>query len=366
MVALESVNFFKSLAPDELQNLRAVAQERRFTPGTEIFHEDDPGDGVYVVKEGLVEISGRVAEDVRRAFSRIGPGEIFGEMAVVKRQPCLATATALKETTVYFIPGDEIRALLQRSPAFAFNVLQEVSRRLQEFDRIRFDKVVEAERLAVIGNFAHSIMHDLTTPLTIVGLSIEIASAPDTTPEKRFEAHERIRRQISRINDMVAGILEFTRRRQVEAAPTPANYSGFVAAMLPDLKAEAGAKSAVVEIQSEPPAGKILLSAHRLRRVFSNLLKNSTGMMPDGGKIYLRFHAGDGEIITEIEDTGPGIAPEIFNKLFQPFTSHGEARGAGLGLSVCKKIIEDHHGRIWARSEPGHGAIFCFALPLAK
>jgi len=366
MVALESVNFFNSLAPDELQHLRAVALERRFTAGTEIFREDNPGDGVYVVKEGLVEISGRVAEDVQRAFSQLGPGEIFGEMAVVERQPCLATATALKDTTVYFIPRDEMRALIQRSPAFAFNVLQEVSRRLQEFDRIRLDKVVETERLAVIGNFARSIMHDLITPLTIVGLSIEIAGAPDTAPERRVEAHERIRKQISRINDMVAGILELTRVRQAEAAPTPADYSELVAAMLPDLKAEAGVNSAVIEIQNEPPGGKILLAAHRLRRVFFNLLKNSTGMMPDGGKIFLRFHTDDGEIITEIEDTGPGIAPEIFNKLFQPFASHGKSRGAGLGLSICKKIIEDHHGRIWARSEPGRGAIFCFALPLMK
>lgn len=366
MVALDSVNFFNSLAPGEMQNLRAVAQERRFTAGMEVFRENDPAAGVYVVKEGLVEISGRVAEDVCRAFSQLGPGEIFGEMAVVERQPCLATATALIDTTIYFIPGDEMRALLERSPAFAFSVLQEVSRRLQEFNRLRLDKVVEAERLAVIGNFARSIMHDLITPLTIVGLSIEIACAPDTTPERRTEAHERIRKQISRINDMVAGILEFTRRRQAEAAPAPADYSEFVAAMLPDLDAEAGAKSAAIEIQSEPPAGKILLAAHRLRRVFFNLLKNSTGMMPDGGKIFLRFHTNEAEIITEIEDTGPGISPEVFNKLFQPFVSHGESRGAGLGLSICKKIIEDHHGRIWARSEPGRGAIFCFALPLAK
>ncbi len=366
MVALESVSFFNSLAPEELQHLRAVAQERRFTAGSEVFREGDPADGVYFVTEGLVEISGLVAGEIRRVFSQLGPGEIFGEMAAVERQSCPATATALKDTTVYFIPGGEMRALLRRSPAFAFHALQEVSSRLQAFDRIRLDKVVEAERLAVIGNFARSIMHDLITPLTIVGLSIEIAGAPDTTPERRVEARERIRKQICRINDMVAGILEFTRRSQAEAAPTPADYPEFVASVLPELQAEAGARSAVIEIQNEPPAGKILLAAHRLRRVFFNLLKNSTGMMPKGGKIFLRFRADQGEIITEIEDTGPGVAPEIFHRLFQPFAAHGESRGAGLGLSICKKIIEDHHGRIWARSEPGRGAIFCFALPLAK
>jgi len=57
---------------------------------------------------------------------------------------------------------------------------------------------------------------------------------------------------------------------------------------------------------------------------------------------------------------------EIADKLFQPFATHGKSHGTGLGLSICKKIVEDHKGRIWTRTEPKRGAIFCFALPLAK
>ena len=88
--------------------------------------------------------------------------------------------------------------------------------------------------------------------------------------------------------------------------------------------------------------------------------------MSGGGTVYLRFDAGEKESVTEIEDTGPGIAPEIAGQLFQPFATHGKAHGTGLGLSICKKIVEDHGGRIWVRNEPNRGAIFCFALPLAK
>jgi signal transduction histidine kinase len=103
-----------------------------------------------------------------------------------------------------------------------------------------------------------------------------------------------------------------------------------------------------------------------LSRVFYNLVNNATDVMLGGGKIFMRFNCDESEIVTEIEDTGPGIAPEIAEKLFQPFATHGKAHGTGLGLSICKKIVEDHGGRIWVRNEPGHGAIFCFALPLAK
>ena len=63
-------------------------------------------------------------------------------------------------------------------------------------------------------------------------------------------------------------------------------------------------------------------------------------------------------------NTGPGIAPEIADKLFEVFATFGKAHGTGLGLSICKKIIEDHKGRIWARNQPGSGAVFAFALPL--
>ena len=76
--------------------------------------------------------------------------------------------------------------------------------------------------------------------------------------------------------------------------------------------------------------------------------------------------AGARSVHVEIEDTGPGIAPEMAGKLFEVFATFGKAHGTGLGLSICKRIIEDHRGRIWARQEPGRGAIFCFALPLAQ
>ena len=366
MVALESVNLFRSLAPDELRALRAITQEHRFAAGSEIFREGDPGDGVYVVSNGLVEISGLVSGGARRVFSQLGSGEIFGEMAVIERRPRSATATALKDTSVYFIPRDEMLALLQRSPASAFNVLQEISRRLREFYQLHLREVLQAERLAVVGTFARSIIHDLKTPLTIIGLSAEIACTSDATPERRAQAHERIRKQIWRINDMAGDIIEFTRSRQPDATLASASYLDFIRTMLPDLQAEAEAKSAQFEMQNEPPSIRVPLDASRLRRVFFNLVHNATDMMPEGGRIFMRFQFDQKEVVTEIEDTGPGIAPEITDKLFQAFTTYGKDQGTGLGLFICKKIIDDHRGRIWARSEPNHGAIFCFALPLAK
>jgi signal transduction histidine kinase len=366
MVALESLHLFKNLAPGELQILRSITKERKFSAGGEIFREGDPGDGVYFVKGGLVEISGLVNAGTRRVFSQLGDGEIFGEMAVIEDRPRSATATARKETEIYFIPRVEMLALLQRSPALAFNMLQEISRRLRDFSQLHLREVVQAERLAVVGNFARSIIHDLKTPLTIIGLSAEMACAANSTPEKRAQSQERIRKQILRVNDMVGDILEFTRTSRADNTLAPGDYADFIKEILPELQAEAEAKSVRVELQNEPPAAKLFLDSRRLRRVFFNLAHNATDFMPDGGKIFLRFNCDGKEVVTEIEDTGPGIAPQIADKLFEPFATHGKSHGTGLGLSICKKIVEDHKGRIWTRSEPKRGAIFCFSLPLSK
>src|SRR5437867_3206203 len=134
MVTLEANDLFAQLNPEQLTSLRGIARERSFAIGQEIFKEGDAGDGVYLVKEGAVEISGLVGqnENVRRAFSQVGPGEIFGEMAVLEDKPRSACARAVEPTTVYFIPRSEMLKQIERSPALSLLLLREISNRSSE------------------------------------------------------------------------------------------------------------------------------------------------------------------------------------------------------------------------------------------
>jgi signal transduction histidine kinase len=366
MVELEAVELFRQLNRKELLDLREISREKYFPAHSKIFLEGDQGDGLYVIKDGLVEIVHLAGAEVRNIFSRLGPGEIFGEMAVIESRPRSATAIAAEDTQVYFIPREEMRMLLQHSPGLAFNMLQEISRRLREFNQLHLREIVQAERLAVVGRFAQAIVHDLKNPLSIIGLSAEMFSMPSINAQIRAKTQFRIKKQVDRINDLVSDILIFTQNTRKDVAPEPADFPGFIHELLTDLRAEAELKAAEIELQNEPPAARVLLDQRRLGRVFHNLVHNATDVMLNGGKIFLRFQLDKNEIITEIEDTGPGIAPEIADQLFEPFATHGKTHGTGLGLSICKKIVEDHGGRIWARNEPGRGAVFCFALPLAK
>ena len=233
MVALESFALFRGLGRDELQALRVIAQERHFAALGDIFQEGDPGDGVFFVKDGLVAISSLVGANNRRVFSQLGPGEIFGEMAVLEHRPRSATATAVRDSDVFFLPRGEMLSLLQRSPALAFSLLQQISQRLREFDQLYLREVLQAERLAVVGNFARSIVHDLKNPLSIISLSAETLDRPEIRPEARALAGTRIRKQVERIGDMVNDILIFTegKRTDVEARASWRTLPSSIAAL---------------------------------------------------------------------------------------------------------------------------------------
>jgi CRP/FNR family transcriptional regulator len=148
VTTLEMIPLFRHLNRNELQALRLITQEKGFNTGQDIFCEGAPGDGVYFVKKGLVEIS--AGSGTRRVFSRLGPGEIFGEMSVIEHRPRSATASAAQDTEVYFLPRGEMLAFIEHSPSLAFALLQQISHRLREFNQLHLREVLEAERLAVV------------------------------------------------------------------------------------------------------------------------------------------------------------------------------------------------------------------------
>jgi signal transduction histidine kinase len=182
-------------------------------------------------------------------------------------------------------------------------------------------------------------------------------------PTDRAETSVLVRKQVSRLSNMINELLDFTRegRSAMELAPT--DYAGFIREVLQDLQLEARERSVTLETETAPPAVLVALDARRLPHVFYNLVNNAIDFMPDGGRIILRFRLAECDVTTELEDSGPGIAPEIASCLFEPFATHGKAHGTGLGLSICKRIVEEHGGQISAQSAQGRGAIFSFTLP---
>ena len=366
MVPLEACKIFRDLTEAEISPLRKIAVERKLAPGETIFKEGDQGDGIYVIADGRVRIASNVANGEPRGLSKLGPGDLFGEMAVLDNDPRSATAVAEGAATVYFMARPDLMEIMNQTPKLAAAFVREVSLRLREFNRQYIREVLEAERLALVGRFASSIVHDLKNPLNIIGISADLACMPAMNQESRDTHKLRIRKQIDRISNMVNELLEFARGSSSSFVLARVNYDVFVHQLIEDIRPEVALKYVTLELENEPPPVKVQINPPRLARVFHNLISNATDAMDKVGKIKLRFSVTDTEIITEVEDTGKGIAPEIADRLFEAFATFGKANGTGLGLSITKRIVQDHRGRIWARPAPDGGALFAFSLPLAK
>lgn len=114
----------------------------------------------------------------------------------------------------------------------------------------------------------------------------------------------------------------------------------------------------------------IKADGERLEQVLTNLLSNATKFTPRGGSIVLRARKRGSDLVIQVQDNGIGIPEEKQKRLFEPYyrarLGEGERRGLGLGLTLCKQLVELHRGKIWVESEEGKGSIFSFSLPLAR
>jgi signal transduction histidine kinase len=366
MIELESNKLFRELLPDEMEHLRGAIRELTFAAGQQIFSQGDPGDGIYFVKEGSVQISTTVSTGDSKVLTKIGPDDLFGEMAVLDNDPRSASATAEQPTTVYFISRPELLKLLERMPRLASALVREISRRLRTFNDQYVREVFEAERLQLVGRFANSIVHDLKNPLNIIGISADMACMPSSTLESRQVAKVRIRKQVDRISNMVSELLEFAHGSHTNFVLAQMTYKSFLEPLIEEIQQEVALKSVKIEYVNPVPSNLVRINPQRLSRVFHNLIGNAADAISGGGIIKLRFSQTPQEIVTELEDSGKGIAPQVLDRLFQAFATFGKANGTGLGLSICKKIVQDHKGRIQARNVPNGGAIFSFTLPLSS
>ena len=143
------------------------------------------------------------------------------------------------------------------------------------------------------------------------------------------------------------------------------DYAQFVRQFLDEARPEIEPRGVRLELGNDLPSVPLLLDPGRMTHVFHNLINNACEAMPKGGRITVRVRTAGKEVVTEIEDSGGGIAPEIEARLFEAFATYGKSQGTGLGLSICKRIIEDHRGTISARNVPGQGALFAITLPIA-
>lgn len=220
-------------------------------------------------------------------------------------------------------------------------------------------KLVAAERFASIGELAGMVGHDLRNPLSSMSaatyyLRSHYGSQMDNTGRDMLSAMEK---SIDYSDKIVKDLLDYSRDIKLETEVTTPH--SVLATSLGLLKVPPNVKV----IDNCPETPKVTLDVGKVSRVFVNLITNAFDAMPNGGTLTITTQSTNNLVEFDFKDTGTGMSSESMTKLWTPlFTT--KSKGMGLGLPICKRIVEAHGGKITVESTPGEGTTFKIALPL--
>ncbi len=222
-------------------------------------------------------------------------------------------------------------------------------------------ELIRQERILTIGRLSSSIVHDLRNPLASIYGGAEMMMDGNLSEVQLHRLAGNIYRSSRVISDLLQELLDVSRGRV--HAPESCRLSEIVHAAL-DVEA-ASAEQQGVEIKADIDHGiELPLERARMERVFHNLITNAMEAMPDGGQIDIRAVRNGVTVIVEVDDTGPGIPPEMRNRLFEPFNT-SRKNGLGLGLALSRQTVLEHGGDLWAEEDAASGgAHFRLRLPL--
>ncbi|MCJ7785403.1 MAG: ATP-binding protein, partial [Desulfobacterales bacterium] len=236
-------------------------------------------------------------------------------------------------------------------------LVQERTKRLEEIQ----EKLLQSQRLAVIGEAAAMVGHDLRNPLQVIVYTLFLA-------EKKLEASnyaeiwkslQAIKEQVKYMNKIISDLQDYARPLKLNLTKTdlPALiHETLVATTVPPTV------DVSLVIEEDLQVRQLMLDALLLKRVFINLITNALQAIPTRGHLTIQVAKTDELVTISFQDTGIGISEDNITKIFQPlFTT--KARGQGLGLAVCKRLIEAHEGKITVTSTLGKGTTVIVHIP---
>jgi len=225
------------------------------------------------------------------------------------------------------------------------------------------EDLIRQERISTIGRLSGSIVHDLRNPLAAIYGGAEMMVDADLPPAHMKRLAGNIYRASRRIQELLQDLLNVSRGKT--GAPELCRLREVASAACDSLAVAAETQGVAVSL-AIPSEIELPLDRSRMERAFVNLVGNSLEAMPEGGQVRISASLENGSALIQVEDTGPGIAPEIRANLFQPFVTAGKRNGLGLGLALTRQTVLEHGGDMWVDSAPGRGARFFLRLPGAQ
>jgi len=258
----------------------------------------------------------------------------------------------LRKTTHKIAEGEFIKAEIKGNDEIA-DLGKDIDRMSTELEKLNRE-IIMSERLSSIGNLSSRMAHDLRNPLSVIKNSMEILKLRlnDNMDERVNHQLAMVGRAVSRMSHQIEDVLDF-----VNIADLKVQSSSIITVLESAILSTDIPES--VKINLPKNSATALCDPYRLEVVFSNLLKNASQEIKDGGEITIRIIDKNDDVFIEIEDSGPGVLETNLEKIFEPlFTT--KQTGTGLGLASCKSIVEKHGGTLSVRNKP---TVFTVQLP---
>jgi signal transduction histidine kinase len=230
-----------------------------------------------------------------------------------------------------------------------------------ELQRVHEERMIKADRFSMIGQMATGLAHEIKNPLAGLSGALELLAEDLDDSPQRLEVITEMQHQVTRLEAIMGGLLNFARPPRAQLRTTDVNTS--LSKVLFLMGQQRRYSKITVDSRLDPALPPVRADAGQLEQVFLNVCLNAYQAMGEGGgRLTLKSSAAQGQVLVEIADTGPGIPPEVRASIFTPFFTT-RSNGTGLGLAMSVRMLAQHGGHLQFDCPEQGGTIFRITLP---
>jgi PAS domain S-box-containing protein len=366
-IAIDNARLYQGLNEMSEQNRELMQLNKRIIGSTDL--------GIYTVNTDLritswnrrmAEMSGISQDDAAgKELSELFPS-LDAEGVMARIQQVLSSGESEKLELVHRTLQGQLRFQKRRLAPLkdeeGISGVVVIVEDITEFKNL-LEQTIHSEKLAEVGRMSAALAHEINNPLGVIAYAAELMLREEDVSSFSQEMLERIVNESERMKTLTGSLLSFSRARETRWQEVDVNY--IVYDVLKLVKYELEKNSVEIELECDH-LPEISADPNKLKQVLINLLLNSVHVMSGGGTVRVETRVvEEGSVEVLITDSGPGVPEEIRETIFEPFFStKKEGVGTGLGLYICRNILEEHGGSINLEEPGDSGAVFRLVLPV--
>jgi signal transduction histidine kinase len=332
-----------------------------------------------MILEGDVEVTKIINNAETRLLKTLGPGDFFGEMAIIHNAPRAATVTAKTDITTLELDKAGFDRVLRHSSSVAMAMVSEISERLRENDklavedlRMRASELAQAyqklaEQELARREFLTNVAHELRTPLMVASGYLQMLQRGIVDAEQMAAGVDAVSRNVQHIVTLVNDILFLQEMELVLPEFQSVDMNLVAQAVVDKYSPKARERNVTLRFAPSPNLTRVSGDAKSLERALMALVDNAIKFSPKGGEVTIKFDQGDEDVFVSVIDQGIGIEEENMPRIFDRFyhlEKHDDDLfgGIGLGLAITRQVIEQHQGKLEVESTSGKGSTFTLTL----